>query len=82
MNTKITFRTGHNIDTDVNGWDCETDYIIVGDGFSFEDWLEDNLELDFEKTEGDCYEIKENGEKTGEIYQILNEEPTEEELYW
>lgn len=48
---------------------ASADDMIFGEGYTFDDYLSDRL-IDFEH-EGDCYYIVEYGERTGEVYQII-----------
>ena len=93
MNTKITYCWTREFDESMpnNGFEEETDYIVVGDGYGFEEFLSEHSGLDYEKTSDGCYQVVERHldenheevmEYTGEAYLILKEEPTDEELCW
>ena len=80
MNNKITFTTTTNYNEAVanNGFNQESDYIITDGVYDFSDYLKDN-DVDFIQ-DGNTYFVIEDEEKTGAAYQILKEEPTDEEL--
>jgi hypothetical protein len=65
-----------------NGFSLEKEFIICGEGYSFSDWLADNMANGFEQDldDDDTYYIvdEDSGERTGEAYRILSEELTEE----
>lgn len=69
MNTKITYRWNN---------ESETNSIITDGVYDFCDWLSDNG-VSYEQEDGVFY-VTENGERTGETYEILSEESTSEEL--
>lgn len=84
MNTKYVFqhKTAHN---DF----CEPEYVVCTEGFSFLDFVQDNIPqfkkavtaVDVEAHNGDTsdmrYYIKERGTRTGEAYKLISSEPTD-----
>ena len=70
MNNKIIYRWNNS---------PETDYIITDGIYDFADWLSDNG-VNAEKDGDTFYVIGSNGERTGETYTIIREEPTDEDL--
>lgn len=84
MNTKITFAWAKEYDDSVpgNGFSDETDHIITDGVYDFEDYLHDH-DVNFEESdtcEGLYWVLDEYGERTGEVYQIIRTEQTDEEL--
>lgn len=84
MNTKITFAWAKCYDESVpgNGFCEETDHIITDGVYDFEDYLHDH-DVNFEESdtcEGLYWVLDEYGERTGEVYQIIRTEQTDEEL--
>lgn len=70
MNTRINYRWNDHEELDS----------IVTDGiYDFSDWLSDNG-VRFEEENGLYYVLNEYDERTGETYQVISEELTEEEL--
>lgn len=69
MNNKITYRWNNS----------ETDYIITDGIYDFADWLRDN-DVGYEKDGDTFHVVGSNGERTGDVYTIIREEPTNEEL--
>ena len=70
MNTRINYRWNDNEELDS----------IVTDGiYDFSDWLSDNG-VKFEEENGLYYVLDEYDDRTGETYQVISEEPTDEEL--
>lgn len=80
-NTKITFRWTGNEDMNKpnNNYSEETEYIIVGEDYSFGDWLE-NRGVRFEEYNNTFYVLDENDETTGEAYEVISIEETDEDL--
>ena len=79
MNTKIEYKWTKNEDMNIpnNNYGCETETVVLQDGFDFGDLLQTG-EVEFEhESESNTYYILEDGERTGEAYLICSEEPTE-----
>ena len=77
MKTKINYRWTAKEDKGQpnNGYSEETEYIIVGEDYSFSDYLDDSgLIGKYEQDGNTYYIIDEGGERTGEAYQIINTE--------
>ena len=77
MKTKINYRWTAKEDKGQpnNGYSEETEYIIVGEDYSFSDYLDDSgLIGKYEQDGNPHYLIDEDGERTGEAYQIINTE--------
>lgn len=65
-----------------NGSSWERDYHVFGDGYTLKDWLQDG-EIPFEEdeTEDGLYHVLDAyGERTGEMYSVYSEEPTNDQL--
>lgn len=87
MNTKITFISTMHYDESQpnNGFNEEKDFIVCGDGYTFDDWLSDqNVRFNQDEDDTDTYFVLDDDlsaeTRTGEAYMIISEEPTEEEL--
>ena len=77
MKTKINYRWTAKEDKGQpnNGYSEETEYIIAGEDYSFSDYLDDSgLIGKYEQDGNTYYIIDEDGERTGEAYQIINTE--------
>lgn len=77
MTTKINYRWTAKEDKGQpnNGYSEETEYIIAGEDYSFSDYLDDSgLIGKYEQDGNTYYIIDEDGERTGEAYQIINTE--------
>ena len=84
MNTRINYRWKENyfVENSAEGFDS-----IVTDGiYDFEDWIKDSISRAYNgnfavEREGDIYYIIDGcNERTGEMYVVIGEEKTEEEL--
>jgi hypothetical protein len=84
MNTKITFTHTMNYDLGEQncGFEQEKDFIVVGEGYTFSDWLQDH-NVRFNQDD-DIYFILDNDlsteTRTGEAYNVINQESTDMEL--
>lgn len=85
VNTKITFRQTNNYDPSKpdNNFSIETDYIITDGIYDMEDYVRDQVingdGRDFER-EGNTYFLLDwEGNRTGEAFWVVSEEPTDEE---
>ena len=77
MTTRINYRWTAKEDKGQsnNNYSEETEYIIVEDDYSFSDYLDDNgLIGKYEQDGNTYYIIDEDGERTGEAYQIISAE--------
>lgn len=86
MNTKITFVHAKHFDLGANdcGFDQQRDFIVVGDGYTFDDYLHD-AEIRFvQDSDPDTYFVLDDDlsaeTRTGEAYRIISETPTDESL--
>lgn len=82
-NTRINYKFAKKFDMRKpdNGFNCETEHIVTDGVYDFEDFLRHHG-LSFEK-DGNYYHIlDEDGERTGEVYLVISEEKTNEELFW
>lgn len=88
MNKKFTYRWTSNEDYSIpnNNYAEETEHIITDGVYDFEDWLSDSLykmyagNYTYER-DGDKYYILDGcNERTGEVYWLINEEDTDEEV--
>ena len=79
-NVKITYAWTRNEDDSKpdNNYNEETFSIVVEPPYEFGDWLSDGG-VEYER-EGNRYCIVEYGERTGEVYWVLREEETDEDL--
>lgn len=87
MNTKIIFLHADNFDLGAQGcgFDQQRDFIVVGDGYTFGDWLSDRgTRFNQDSGDADTYFILDDDlrteTRTGEAYRIISAEPTDEEL--
>jgi hypothetical protein len=69
-----------------NQYSEELDSIVTDGVYDFEDWIRDSIcrmtngNFAVER-DGDCYYILDGcNERTGEMYQVISEEDTEEEI--
>ena len=81
MNNKINYKwtKEYNEAQPNNGFNEEIESIVTDGVYDFSDWLLDNG-VKFEEENDLYYVLDEYEERTGEAYQVINEEPTEEEL--
>lgn len=81
MNNKITYKYTNNYDesTHDNGFGCDTDYIVTDGVYDFEDYLQDN-EVRYEVDSDLYFIVDQDGERTGEAYMVVSEEPTDEDI--
>jgi hypothetical protein len=69
-----------------NQYSEELDSIVTDGVYDFEDWIRDSIcrmtDGNFAvERDGDCYYILDGcNERTGEMYQVISEEDTEEEI--
>lgn len=77
MNKRINYRWYANYME--NQYSEELDSIVTDGTYDFEDWIRDsNFAVE---RDGDCYYILDGcDERTGEMYQVISEEDTEEDL--
>ncbi|QNK41559.1 hypothetical protein [Caproicibacter fermentans] len=87
MSTKITYVHADHFDLGTTdcGFDQQRNYIIVGDGYTFGDWLADRgVRFNQDSDDQNTYFLLDDDLSTetctGEAYMILKSEPTEEEL--
>ena len=87
MNTKITFVHADHFDlgTQGCGFDQQRDFIVVGDGYTFDDWLSGRgARFDQDSGDPDTYFILDDDlrteTRTGEAFRIISRTPTDEEL--
>ena len=84
VNNKITYRHTSRYDNSLPDNNFETEAMnIVTDGvYDFKDFLSDRG-VEFEE-DSDCdglFWVTEYGERTGEAYMVIKEEPTDEDLH-
>lgn len=84
MNKRINFRFFKNYME--SQYEEELDSIVTDGVYDFEDWLGERLyqmtdgNFSFER-DGDCYYVLDGcNERTGEMYQVISEEETKEDL--
>lgn len=82
MNKRINIRWYQNyFEEKFSG---ELDSIVTDGVYDFEDWLRDNIDGNFsvehEDGSDEYYILDECNERTGELYVIVSEEDTDEEL--
>lgn len=89
MNTKITFVRANQFDLGAQncGFDEQRDFIIVGDGYTFDDWLSDrDVRFNQDSNDNDTYFVLDDDlsteTRTGEAYRIISKTPTDEDLVW
>lgn len=84
MNKRINYRWYSNYME--NQCSDELDSIVTDGVYDFEDWIRDRIyrmtDGNFSvERDGDCYYIlDECNERTGDMYRVISEEDTEEEL--
>lgn len=83
MNTKITFVHADHFDLGTSdcGFDQQKNFIIVGDGYTFEDWMSDHdVRFNQDSNDADTYFVLDDDlsseVRTGEAYRVLVQEPT------
>lgn len=81
MNKKYTFRTTDNEDFSKpnNNYIEETEYIVTDGIYDFSDYLSD-CGIAAENVDDKFYVVDEDEERTGEVYWIISEEDTDEEI--
>ena len=87
MNIKIIFLHADNFDLGAQGcgFDQQRDFIVVGDGYTFGDWLSDRgARFDQDSGDPDTYFILDDDlrteARTGEAFRIIDKMPTSEAL--
>lgn len=81
MNKKYIYRTTAKEDYSKpnNNYNDETDYLVTDGVYDFSDYLSD-CGIAAEQVDDKLYVINEDGERTGEVYWIISEEDTDEEI--
>lgn len=84
VNNKITYRYTNRYDDSVpdNNFETGSDCIVTDGVYDFKDFLSDRG-VEFEE-DSDCdglFWVTEYGERTGEAFMIIKEEPTDEDLH-
>ena len=84
MNKRINYRWYENYFEEK--YSKELDSIVTDGIYSFEDWIKDSIFKAYNgnytvECDGNCYYILDGcNERTGEMYQVISEENTEENL--